>query len=139
MSKRTNAWLPALLLTLVCVALGGYLGAAEYLSGKVWPEPRVIEPGDATRAPSDAVVLFDGKSLAQWEGGEKWIIKDGYAIANQAAIHTKQGFGSCQFHVEFATPEKVEGEGQGRGNSGDPADEQLRDPDPRFVREQDLL
>ncbi len=31
---------------------------------------------------------------------------------------TRQAFGDCQVHVEWATPDKVEGSGQGRGNSG---------------------
>ncbi|MBC7856232.1 MAG: DUF1080 domain-containing protein, partial [Pirellulaceae bacterium] len=33
-------------------------------------------------------------------------------------ITTKQKFGDCQLHVEFATPAEVKGSGQGRGNSG---------------------
>jgi hypothetical protein len=110
-------------LGVVCAALAGigaavHLTAGEYVSGKVWPEPKIIEPGDATRAPSDAIVLFDGKSLSAWQGGENWIVRDGIAIPQKEGITTKQEFGSCQLHVEWATPEKVEGSGQGRGNSG---------------------
>ncbi len=103
---------------LVVLGLSAWTIAAEWKSGKVWPEPKVIDPGDATRAPSDAIVLFDGKDLSQWEGGDQWIIRDGYAISNKTSITTKRPFGSCQLHVEWAAPEKVEGEGQGRGNSG---------------------
>ena len=33
-------------------------------------------------------------------------------------IQTRQGFGDVQLHVEWRTPVVVEGEGQGRGNSG---------------------
>jgi hypothetical protein len=33
-------------------------------------------------------------------------------------IRTKQGFGDCQLHVEWAAPAVVVGESQGRGNSG---------------------
>ncbi len=108
----------------VWIALAGafcasrFVSAAEYISGKVWPEPKVVQPGDATKPPSDAIVLFDGKDLSQWVDGEKWIIQDGVAIAHGGGIHTKQAFGSCQLHLEFATPAKVEGHGQGRGNSG---------------------
>jgi hypothetical protein len=103
---------------LVGAAAMTYLVAAEYVSGKVWPEPKVIDAGNACKAPSDAIVLFDGKDLSKWDGGDKWIIKDGMATSAVAGINTKQAFGSCQLHVEFATPSKVEGEGQGRGNSG---------------------
>ena len=118
MSRRMNRWLVVLVAVLGSAGLAACLMAAEYVSGKVWPEPKVIDPGDACKAPSDAIVLFDGKDLSPWEGGEKWIVKDGYAISHGAGINSKRKFGSCQLHLEFATPEKVEGEGQGRGNSG---------------------
>jgi hypothetical protein len=92
----------------------------EFKSGIVWPEPQVVTPGPKpTDPPSDAVVLFDGKDLAKWNGGDKWEVKDGYAVVRATDITTKDGFGpDYQLHVEFATPEKVEGSGQGRGNSG---------------------
>ena len=89
----------------------------EYKSGIVWPEPPVIDPGDATRAPSDAIVLFDGTDLSAFDGGA-WEIEEGYAIVRGGGVNTKQSFGSCQMHVEFATPAEVRGDGQGRGNSG---------------------
>src|SRR5262245_2642342 len=90
----------------------------EYKSGIVWPEPAVVTPGTDNSPPSDAVVLFDGKDLSKWAGGEKWIVKDGYAIPNKGDIKTKDKFGDCQLHLEFATPAEVKGRGQGRGNSG---------------------
>jgi hypothetical protein len=94
-------------------------GAAEWVSGIPWQEPKVIDPGPIGGPPSDAIVLFDGKSLAAWNGGEKWQIKDGYAISGgDPLMLTKESFGDCQLHVEWATPEKVEGTGQERGNSG---------------------
>jgi hypothetical protein len=96
----------------------------EYKSGIVWPEPAIVDPGMAGigdspgKAPSDAIVLFGGENLDAWEGGKRWKIADGVATAAGGGITTKQGFGDCQVHVEFATPDKVEGSGQGRGNSG---------------------
>ncbi|MEZ6141250.1 MAG: DUF1080 domain-containing protein [Zavarzinella sp.] len=91
----------------------------EYKSGIVWPEPPVVTPGSTVgMPPSDAKVLFDGKDLSQWKNGENWVIEDGYAIAKKSGITTKEMFGDCQFHLEFATPAEVKGEGQGRGNSG---------------------
>jgi hypothetical protein len=90
----------------------------EYKSGVVWPEPVVVTPGKDNGPPSDAVVLFDGKDLSRWNNGDKWIIKDGYAIAAKTGITTKDSFGDCQLHLEFASPEEVRGKGQGRGNSG---------------------
>ncbi|HWA98233.1 MAG TPA: DUF1080 domain-containing protein [Pirellulales bacterium] len=90
----------------------------EYLSGKIWPEPRVVSPGENGAPPSDAIVLFGGKDLSQWTGGDQWVVSDGVATAAKGGIQTKQSFGDCQFHIEWATPEVVEGKGQGRGNSG---------------------
>lgn len=90
----------------------------EYVSGIMWVEPKVIDPGQAGGHPSDAIVLFDGKDLSQWNGGEKWKIEEGQAIADGGSITTKAGFGDCQLHLEFATPAEVKGTGQGRGNSG---------------------
>jgi hypothetical protein len=94
------------------------------------PLPPVIDPGTAStqdapgRPPSDAVVLFDGKNISQWasEDGQpaKWKVADGYmeVVPHSGYIHTRQPFGDCQLHVEFAEPVPPVGEGQDRGNSG---------------------
>lgn len=93
--------------------------AQEFKSGIVWPEPPVIDPGTVGGPPSDAIVLFDGTDLSHFEGGEGWTVKDGYAeVGGRSGITSKQAFGDCQLHVEFATPAEVKGSGQGRGNSG---------------------
>jgi hypothetical protein len=103
----------AMLVAAPLTILGG-----EYQSGIKWAEPKVVDSGTAPGgAPGDAIVLFDGKDLSKWEGG-KWIVKDGCAVSHETDLKTKQGFGDCQLHLEWATPEKVEGSGQGRGNSG---------------------
>src|SRR5205085_11377893 len=95
-----------------------------------WPspkqEPTVITPGAKPGdAPSDAIVLFDGKDLSAWksvrDGGEaKWTVQGGYIqVAGRTGdIATKQEFGDCQLHIEWATPAEVKGDSQGRGNSG---------------------
>jgi hypothetical protein len=91
----------------------------EYKNGWIWQKPAPVTPGEAPGAPpSDAIILFDGKDMSAFGGGESWKIEDGAAIVQGSSVNTKQKFGSCQLHVEFATPEKVRGEGQGRGNSG---------------------
>lgn len=91
----------------------------DYKSGIIWPEPKVVAPGEKPGdPPADAVVLFDGKDLSKWKNGDKWEIKDGYAVVQKADITTIDSFGDYQLHLEFATPEKVRGSGQGRGNSG---------------------
>lgn len=89
-------------------------------------EPPVVTPAANPGAPpSDAVILFDGKDLSGWAsvmtGGEaKWEVKDGYMQVKGGTgdIATNYEFGDCQLHIEWATPEVVKGEGQGRGNSG---------------------
>jgi hypothetical protein len=103
---------------LLAFSLTCVLSASEYVSGIPWPEPKVVNPGPVGGPPCDALVLFGGHDLSQWVDGKDWIIKDGYAISAKHDIHTKRAFGDCQLHVEFATPEKVEGHGQERGNSG---------------------
>ena len=93
---------------------------------EVWePEPKVVTPGKTTAAPpSDAIVLFDGKDLSNWvdkEGKEaRWNVADGTmtVVKGTGDIKTKQAFGNIQLHIEWRTPARVEGEGQGRGNSG---------------------
>ena len=90
------------------------------------PQPPIVTPGaDSTQAPSDAVVLFDGKDLSNWtslvkDQATKWVVQDGVMMPTKGSgmIRTKQEFGSCQLHVEFACPKEVTDEGQGRGNSG---------------------
>ncbi len=110
---------PALLA--VCLvgisALAVKIVAEEYKSGKVWAEPKVVTPGDGTAPPSDAIVLFDGKDLSKWTGGH-WTVADGVATVHGGDIKSKDSFGDYQLHVEWAEPEKVVGDSQGRGNSG---------------------
>ena len=117
-------------LTVLC------LGAAQQSSAQTparWkahdtshPAPPMVS--SATKLPvpppSDAVVLFDGSDLSKWRGQDggpsKWIIKDGYmeSVRGAGYMFTRDSFGDVQLHVEFATPSRVEGKSQGRGNSG---------------------
>ena len=90
----------------------------EFKSGIVWPEPPIVNPGNATTAPSDAVVLFDGTDMSKFENGDTWLVENGYAQVGKKGIRSKQAFGDCQLHLEFCTPAEVKGKGQGRGNSG---------------------
>ncbi|MDR1103215.1 MAG: DUF1080 domain-containing protein [Tannerella sp.] len=87
-------------------------------------EPQVVVPGTCGSAPSDAIVLFDGKDFSQWEsvkGGEvKWKLADNAmtVVEQTGSIQTRQSFGDCQLHIEWRIPANVAGEGQNRGNSG---------------------
>lgn len=89
------------------------------------PNPVKVTANPGT-PPSDAVVLFDGteKTFKNWcdRNGKptKWKLADGAleSVKGAGYISTKQSFGDCQLHIEWASPKKVEGKGQGRGNSG---------------------
>jgi len=94
------------------------------------PQPRIVAPGTESgqaapgRPPSDAVVLFDGTSLAGWvrlDGSRAgWKVENGCmeVVAKTGDIKTKAEFGDCQLHVEWTPPTAIAGESQGRGNSG---------------------
>jgi hypothetical protein len=90
------------------------------------PVPALVTPGATPGAPpSDAVVLFDGRSLDEWvsvrdQGPARWTVSDGTLVVELAAgnIETKRRFGSYQLHIEWRVPEGVTGKGQLRGNSG---------------------
>lgn len=91
----------------------------EYLNGIKWQMPPVVKPGTTNAdPPADAIVLFDGKDLSKWEGGDKWKVVDGVAVVGKGQITTKEKFGDCQVHIEWSAPTPATGNGQGRGNSG---------------------
>ncbi|MEZ6131625.1 MAG: DUF1080 domain-containing protein [Planctomycetaceae bacterium] len=92
--------------------------AQDYKSGIEWQQPPIVTPGATDDAPpSDAVILFDGKDMSAWEGGD-WRVEDGVAYSGKGNIQTKQSFGDIQMHIEWSAPTEVKGNGQGRGNSG---------------------
>lgn len=84
------------------------------------PQPPVVMPAEQIGLPpSDAIVLFDGADLSAWTGGA-WKVENGYmeVVPKSGNLSTKEAFGSCQLHLEWATPTVIEGNGQNRGNSG---------------------
>jgi hypothetical protein len=92
------------------------------------PQPTIITPGTCStqeapgRPPSDAIVLFDGTDLSKWQSGRgqpaKCKIEDGAMVIGGGSPSTRDEFGDCQLHIEFATPSLPKGRDQGRGNSG---------------------
>ena len=100
------------------IALGSHALAQRYLSGIIWPEPAVVTPGEGSGPPSDAIVLYDGKSFDAWDGAKGWKADEDGGFTSKGAVQTKQGFGDCQLHLEFASPKPAKGSGQGRGNNG---------------------
>jgi hypothetical protein len=109
------------------------------LPGQKWhvhdpdrPHPRVVTPGkEPGAAPSDAIVLFDGKDLSKWDqhgrGADRaklvdaqWKVENGYfeVVPGTGDLYTREKFGDCQLHVEWAELPDVSGTSQARGNSG---------------------
>jgi hypothetical protein len=86
------------------------------------PHPAVVTAGaQPGAAPSDALVLFDGRDQSHWVAAKQpWIVEDGYmqVVPNGGDLRTKETFGDVQLHVEWAAPAMVRGDSQNRGNSG---------------------
>jgi hypothetical protein len=110
------------------------------LPGQKWlvhdrtrPQVRKVTPGlpiSQSGPSSDAIVLFNGKDLSEWDSMErnggrsqpKWKVENGYLelVPGSGSLITKQSFGDCQLHVEWITPTGAppSQKGQMRGNSG---------------------
>jgi hypothetical protein len=123
--KSTSSFNESLkIATLIGLLLAGLAGAASAAQPAAKSEePPVVDPGPVGGPPSDAVVLFDGKDLSKWRGERsaepKWKLENGVAETTpMGGIFSKEEFGDCQLHVEWASPSVVKGDGQGRGNSG---------------------
>ena len=100
--------------------------------------PAVTPAADARSAPSDAIVLFDGRDLSAFERAPRppgapragtdsapttpgWKVENGYVevVPGTGTIRTKQSFGDIQLHAEWASPTTLpDRTGQNRGNSG---------------------
>jgi len=94
---------------------------------EVWePVPKIVTPGATdAQAPSDAIVLFDGKNLDEWltvkdHSPATWNVANGVMTVNKTGgnIETKRKFKNYQLHVEWKIPENITGTDQARGNSG---------------------
>jgi hypothetical protein len=82
------------------------------------PQPPKVKPSaQPGGAPSDAIVLFDGKSTSEWEPNN-WKIQNGYLETVDGVLTTKRKFGDCQIHIEWRTPDPPEGDVMNRGNNG---------------------
>lgn len=131
MRIKSSTLLTFLTLMLVSAALYGQqtsqTNAAKPEDTEVWqPVPKVVTPAECGGAPSDAIILFDGKNLDEWVSAKdrsvpaKWIVADGIVTVNKSAgnIETRRMFKNYQLHLEWRVPENITGSGQARGNSG---------------------
>ena len=130
-TMRTLTTTLLLLLTLAATALAQQpetKPAPKPEDTEVWtPEPKVVTPGaTCAAAPSDAIILFDGKNLDEWVSAQdrntpaKWTVAKGIVTVSKDSgnIETKRTFKNYQLHIEWRIPENVTGTGQARGNSG---------------------
>lgn len=134
MSRTFLRLLPLLALSTPALAEGGFYGDPPDATHP-WaihdmnrPQPPRVEPGENGAPPSDAIILFSGKpeDIQKWKSdkpnGEptKWEVVDGVlqCVPGSGYIRSVEEFGDCQLHVEWSAPSKVEGNSQGRGNSG---------------------
>ena len=114
-------------LTLACSLATSTAMAQKPEDTEVWtPVPKIITPGRTNAdAPSDAIVLFDGKNIDAWVSAKdqspaKWTVANGILTVNKEAgdIRTKRSFTNFQIHLEWRIPPGITGDNQARGNSG---------------------
>ena len=126
-------------LALAAVVVPTCVLAGEWVSGMVWPEPKVVDPGPAGGPPSDAIVLFDGKDLVA-VGRRREVDRSRTATPSASRRHHHQAGVR-----RLPTARRMGHAGEGQGQQPGPRqqrrlpDGQLRGPDPRLVRQQDLL
>lgn len=128
--KFASAFTVLSLLTASAALHAGHAEAKWLGHDRNRPLPTVVDPGLPStadkpgKAPSDAVVLFDGSNLSAWSSMDgqptKWVNHDGAleCVPGSGYARTLRSFGECQLHIEFATPTPPHGNSQGRGNSG---------------------
>jgi hypothetical protein len=124
--KRTFCYLSTVLIMSTSLTTHAQTGDPKLT--EVWtPVPKIVTPGaTSSDAPSDAIILFDGKNLDEWvsvkdpKSPAGWTVADGMMTVNKTAgnIQTKRSFTDYQLHIEWRIPENITGEGQARGNSG---------------------
>lgn len=85
------------------------------------PLPPIVKSCECqiVEAPSDALILFDGRNLSQWQNST-WQIDNGELVSSKTKekLITKRSFGDIQMHVEWLVPADYEGPWYNHGNNG---------------------
>ncbi len=117
----------SLLFTAIIMATAAFAQDDPKLTEVYTPVPKVVTAGKVTSdAPSDAIILFDGKNLDEWVSTDDtskaaaWTVGQKILTVKKGTgnIQTKRLFSNYQLHVEWRIPSNITGEGQARGNSG---------------------
>ncbi|WP_026354879.1 3-keto-disaccharide hydrolase [Massilia niastensis] len=125
MTAKISAAIVGLSVMLPCAAQDGR--RLDPTETEVWAaEPRGVVPGASAGAPSDAIVLFDGKDLREWGPAASpanpadWVVAGGvFSVRPRSGdIQTRRLFTDYQLHLEWRVPASLSGSGQARGNSG---------------------
>jgi Domain of Unknown Function (DUF1080) len=120
-----KAFLVSIVAIILCNAATAQQGDPK--ATEVWePAPKVVTTGKVNTPPSDAIVLFDGKNLNEWESVNnptkpaEWTVANGAFTVKKGTgnIQTKKLFTNYQLHIEWKIPTNITGQGQARGNSG---------------------
>jgi len=125
----SKSFAAAFLLAASAMAMAQQAASQNPKDTEAWtPVPPVVTPGATVgAAPSDAIVLFDGRSLSEWVSAQdhtpaRWLIRGGAMVVNKAPgignIETRRKFRDYQLHIEWRIPADVTGSDQARGNSG---------------------
>lgn len=84
------------------------------------PAPKRVDPGKASPpapVPADAIVLFNGMDLNQWQPSD-WKLENGHLVSGNKILESRQSFGDAQIHLEWMAPADFEGPWYNRGNNG---------------------
>lgn len=125
MKINTNSFLTAFLLLCVSGSLQAQTKFQPQDTEFYEPKSKIVYTSP-NKAPSDAIVLFDGTNLNHWVSSANqantatWTVNNGILVVSPGSgnIQTKQHFEDFQLHIEWKSPDVIKGEGQGRGNSG---------------------
>lgn len=133
----------AFMLSIACAQQGQSEWQPELTDDWAPVTDSVSTTGHFAEPPSDAIILFSGSDISSWEsapgyfpkmegvpeylkalqsnyGSAPWRVENGVMTVEPGSgnIKTRQAFGDMHLHIEWRTPPEIDGNGQGRGNSG---------------------
>ena len=136
--------IPLLMFSFISVSVFAQANVPE--ATELYVELKNVTPGEHSAPPSDAIVLFDGTDLDEWQSRKQglgpsmksmasviptlsangdgepalWNVVNGEMVVEPGTgyIETRQGFGDVQLHIEWLAPSAEGKQGQLYSNSG---------------------